>query len=265
MVVSIETIPQSWNLYAYTLNNPLNLVDEDGQRWFYKQENGKITDIQWVNPNDDGTYTSPGEGYQAFIPTAQNPVLAVMNAAGTVEYHFWEGPAGQPVARGYATGKVEDASVGLVMDYLVGRAVGTIIGRAVASFSSFVLRRVGAAAAENIAGITAEQAAKLRELLQRIPGAKQVFAFGSRTTGRSTAASDLDFALIGEVSRLDPATLRAVREAQAYAESIGIGTGKGRMPLDINVYRSVQELKGAFRANPGFDAARGVPKLVPLK
>src|SRR5258708_8563820 len=27
--------PQTWNLYAYTSNSPLNRIDEDGRRWFY--------------------------------------------------------------------------------------------------------------------------------------------------------------------------------------------------------------------------------------
>ncbi|MGA9772165.1 MAG: RHS repeat-associated core domain-containing protein [Blastocatellia bacterium] len=261
------TNPQSWNLYTYCGNNPLTLVDLDGHRWFYKQENGKVTDIQWVNPNKDGSYTSPGEGYQEFIPTEQHPYLALMNAAGTVEYHFWEGAAGQPIARGYATGRVEDASVGLVMDYLVGKGIGSLIGRAFSSFASYVLRTtVGDAAARYIGGLTSAQAAKLLSILERIPGVKQVRAFGSRTTGAFTAGSDLDIALLGNINRYDPGTLKLIREAQAYAESIGVGTGKtGRMSLDINVWRSASEMKSAFRGSPGFDAAKGVPKLVPLE
>jgi hypothetical protein len=41
--------PQTWNLYSYTSNSPLNRIDEDGRRWFYKCGDGGC-DAQWVNP-----------------------------------------------------------------------------------------------------------------------------------------------------------------------------------------------------------------------
>lgn len=102
-------------------------------------------------------------------------------------------------------------------------------------------------------------------MLERIPGAARVRAFGSRTTGVFTKDSDSDIAIFGSVDNANPTTLRAVREAQRYAESIGIGVGKGYRPLDINVYRSVKEMNKSFRNNPGFDASRGLPKLVNIE
>ena len=125
-----EEEPQTWNLYAYTSNNPLNRHDPDGRRWFYKQEGKKITDVQWVNANDDGTYTSPGEGYTEFIPTTERPSLFAINQKGTVGYFFGETADGGPRVTGYATGKVEDATMGLVLDYILAKGIGEIDGSA---------------------------------------------------------------------------------------------------------------------------------------
>ncbi len=55
--------PQSWNAYAYARNNPLKYVDPDGRRWFTKNGNAV-----WVDPNKDGSYTSPGEGWVELDP-----------------------------------------------------------------------------------------------------------------------------------------------------------------------------------------------------
>ena len=62
-----EGDPQTWNLYSYASGNP-NRIDPDGERWFYKCDGKNGCDVQWVNPNDDGTYTSPGEGWIEFVP-----------------------------------------------------------------------------------------------------------------------------------------------------------------------------------------------------
>src|SRR5262249_46926364 len=119
--------------------------------------------------------------------------------------------------------------------------------------------------ARNIGGITAEQAAILEQKLMKIPGVRQVWAFGSRTKGTFTAKSDLDIAAFGEINKSDPATIEAMRDAQAYAARIGIGNGKGYRPLDFNSYGNASEMKKAFQANPNFDPALGVPKLKKLK
>ena len=86
--------------------------------------------------------------------------------------------------------------------------------------------------AVNIGGITAKQAGTLRALLLKIPGVEDVGAFGSRTVGNFSKESDLDIAIFGQINKSDPATIGAVRQAQEYAESIGIGLGKeGRAPF----------------------------------
>jgi RHS repeat-associated protein len=89
-----ETDPQTWNLYTYTSNNPLSRIDPDGRRWFYRIVNDQ-TELQWVNPNLDGTYTSPGEGWIEFVPTADNPFLYVQDSNGAT-HAFGETARGGP-------------------------------------------------------------------------------------------------------------------------------------------------------------------------
>jgi RHS repeat-associated protein len=254
--------PQTWNLYSYASNNPVNLYDPDGHRWFYKKnDKGGITDLQWVNPNSDGSFTSPGEGWSDLEP---GRLLAINLDYGRLAFHVGENADGSPsIGRVLATGKAEDASMDLVALALSGNALYRILEGAVASYSALSSAN---APAQNIGGITAREAERLRELLQRIPGVKNVRAFGSRTKGTQTAKSDLDIALIGGVNPHNPTTQIAVREAQKYAESIGIGFGKeGRTSLDIHVFRSLREMKESFRNSPNFDPSQGVPKPVKLK
>lgn len=59
-------IPQSWNLYAYVLNNPLKLVDPDGLMWIYHyldKEQTKIG-IAWIDGNKIPKNLQ-AQGYQA--------------------------------------------------------------------------------------------------------------------------------------------------------------------------------------------------------
>jgi RHS repeat-associated protein len=138
--------PQTWNLYAYTSNNPLNRVDPDGRRWFYKEEKGVITDIKWVNPNDDGTYTSPGEGWMEFIPSKSRPVLRVkhFNDDGVYvgDWFLGEGEDGSPRAGHLWRGDVKDATMDLVIEYLLLKGAG-FVGRA----GITAISRIGAGAA----------------------------------------------------------------------------------------------------------------------
>ena len=64
-----------------------------------------------MDPNSDGSYTSPGDGWIEFIPTAKNPSLLVFNADHSRVYYFGEEPDGGP--RGYAldAGGVADETI----------------------------------------------------------------------------------------------------------------------------------------------------------
>ena len=98
-----EPDPQTWNLYSYTSNNPLSRIDEDGRRWFYKCE-GRACDVQWVNPNEDGSYTSPGEGWREFVPTKAQPSLIIYSSDGSQVYRFGEKADGSPKFKWLWTG-----------------------------------------------------------------------------------------------------------------------------------------------------------------
>jgi RHS repeat-associated protein len=100
--------------------------------------------------------------------------------------------------------------------------------------------------ATNVTGISAEQAAQLRQMLLDIPGVEDVRVFGSRTTGMSRASSDLDVLLIGDVDRRCPGAINAMRSARIYARKIGIGPGKGRQYLDPQIFPSMNDAR-----NPG--------------
>ncbi len=140
------------------------------------------------------------------------------------------------------------------------------VGADVASgFLTLGLRAPSRGLSRNVTGLTAQQAAQLEQKLLSIPGASKVRAFGSRTKGTSTAASDLDISLIGNIDRTNPATISIVKEAQAFARQAGIGTGKGLRPLDITTAPSTRAFNQSFRANPNFDPKLGVPRLKPLR
>jgi hypothetical protein len=92
-----------------------------------------------------------------------------------------------------------------------------------------------------------------------IPGVNDVRVFGSRTTGMSTNASDLDVLLIGDVQQTSPTAINAIARARSYAKSIGIGPGKTGNYLDPQVFPSVQAASRSFRANPLPPPAKSVP------
>ncbi|MEK6300444.1 MAG: RHS repeat-associated core domain-containing protein [Acidobacteriota bacterium] len=119
--------PQSWNRYPYTINSPLKYIDPNGERWFYKIGlNGQVTDIEWVNPNEDGSYTSPGEGWTEFIPTAERPTLQVWKPDKSGMYFFGEQLDGSPRAGFRWGGGVSDHTMDLVVGVLITRGIGVV-------------------------------------------------------------------------------------------------------------------------------------------
>jgi RHS repeat-associated protein len=131
-----EPDPQTWNLYAYTSNSPLTRVDADGQRWFYRK-NGDTWEVLWVDPNDDGTYTSPGQDWKEFIPSRENGFSLVFYSEGHA-YYFFEGKDGSPRGAEVWTGKVENKP-----DHIIGAAFifQDIINLARASFAAWQAAR----------------------------------------------------------------------------------------------------------------------------
>jgi RHS repeat-associated protein len=125
------SLPQSWNRYSYVLNNPLNLIDPDGERWFYKYnyvyygKNRYISSVEvtWVNPNDDGTYVSPGAGWEEFIPTKEKPYLSAWTEGCYCTYTLGENPDGSPKIDGpRQTGAVQNLDGDVLAAIVLGKA-----------------------------------------------------------------------------------------------------------------------------------------------
>ena len=141
--------PQTWNLYSYTSNSPLNRIDEDGRRWFYKCGDGNC-DVQWVNQNKDGSYTSPGDGYKEFIPTKEQPNLIIYSPDGYKVYRFGENADGSPRANSLWTGKVEDKPEHMIAGVELGRTFLNLVRGAAKSFVAWRAAKAQEAAVEAI-------------------------------------------------------------------------------------------------------------------
>jgi RHS repeat-associated protein len=153
-----EPNPQTWNLYSYTSNNPLSRIDEDGRRWFYRKTDGGW-EVQWVNPNDDGTYTSPsGAGWNAFVPKDKYDNLVFYSSDGYHAYYFGEREDGSPRALSLWTGKVENKP-----DHILAAAFifQDIFNLARASFTAWQVTRI--AATEEIKTVATQAAATTAE------------------------------------------------------------------------------------------------------
>lgn len=143
--------PQTWNLYSYTSNSPLNRIDEDGQRWFYKCGGDQGCDVQWVNPNEDGSYTSPGAGYKEFIPTKEQPNLILYSPDGYHVYRFGENADGSPRFKWLHTAKIEDRPEHIIMAVSIFQDVYALIRGAVSSFAAWRTARAAEEAARSAA------------------------------------------------------------------------------------------------------------------
>jgi len=113
------------------------------------------------------------------------------------------------------------------------------------------------APSRNVAGLTVKQATELRQILQSIPGVKEVGVFGSRARGTQGVGSDLDVALFGKVDLRSPEVRQRLLAAQKYAREAGIGCST--KVLDINIWESRLQMQLDFINSPGFDLGRGLP------
>ena len=161
--------PQTWNLYSYTSNSPLNRIDEDGQRWFYKCGD-QGCDVQWVNANKDGTYTSPGAGYKEFVPKKGDCCL-VIHANGH-SYSFSEREDGSPRLVVLWTGMVENRPEHIIMAVGILQDAYAIIRGAVSSFVAWRAAKVAEdalrSAAERLPNLTGKTRAEARQALENV-------------------------------------------------------------------------------------------------
>jgi hypothetical protein len=156
-----EEDPQTWNLYSYTSGNPLNRIDPDGRRWFYKCDDNGCLEPIWVNPNEDGTYTSPGEGWQEFVPRHKNHTLRILSEDGTTAYHFGEDRDGSPRAFSLQTGMVLDASWDIVGFFIPGKlGIKGLAAGASALWAKHAAKKAASETIEAVAKRTTEIVAK---------------------------------------------------------------------------------------------------------
>jgi RHS repeat-associated protein len=82
---ALKTDPQTWNLYSYVANNPLNRTDPDGHDWFYVDKKW-----QWqkghVYHDKDGNATKD-KGYRYLIEFQKTGTNKLGAAVGTLTLH----------------------------------------------------------------------------------------------------------------------------------------------------------------------------------
>ena len=88
--------PQSWNRYAYVLNNPLTLVDPTGFDCAYLNDAGD--GIAWVDSNTDSTACTGNGGY--WLAGSVNPNLLDIYDDGTYGFYDENGNAYDNPANG---------------------------------------------------------------------------------------------------------------------------------------------------------------------
>jgi hypothetical protein len=104
-------------------------VDPDGRRWF--SNNGNAV---WVEPNKDGTYTSPGEGWVELDPKNYNYGMNVAFVNGQLS-RIGEDPEGHKMLAPWMTPEpgLPDTTFSFLAPIQAGAAVGVGIARALAA------------------------------------------------------------------------------------------------------------------------------------
>ncbi|HUS07836.1 MAG TPA: RHS repeat-associated core domain-containing protein [Bryobacteraceae bacterium] len=75
----LVSLPQSWNKYIYALNNPLAIVDPDGQfpKWVHEQI---IDQISGLSPNDKAVLKAASADADSFLKGGQSPSASFTHA-----------------------------------------------------------------------------------------------------------------------------------------------------------------------------------------
>ncbi len=75
----LVSLPQSWNKYTYALNNPLAIVDPDGQfpKWVHEQI---IDQISGLSPNDKAVLKAASADADSFLKGGQSPSASFTHA-----------------------------------------------------------------------------------------------------------------------------------------------------------------------------------------
>jgi RHS repeat-associated protein len=75
----LVSLPQSWNKYTYALNNPLAIVDPDGQfpKWVHEQI---IDQIPGLSPNDKAILKAASADADSFLKGGQRPSASFTHA-----------------------------------------------------------------------------------------------------------------------------------------------------------------------------------------
>jgi hypothetical protein len=115
-----------------------------------------------VNPNDDGSYTSPGEGWIEFVPKFLGHHLRILSEDGRTAYLFGERRDGTPFVRDLQTGMTRDASWDIVGLFIPSRlGVQGIAATASLLWAKHQAKRAAfEAAVETLAKLNPNQIAK---------------------------------------------------------------------------------------------------------
>ncbi len=159
--------PQTFSLYSYCINNPLAIVDPDGHRWYYRDVDidGQMTrQLEWVNPNDDGSYTAPqGEGWQAFVAPEGGGEMYI-GTDGTNRFWIGEDANGAPTTfstRILATGATLPADEDLIGGAFFLKGTAKVLSRIGGGALAKWLFKEGAE--EAVTRLTAQQIGKIGE------------------------------------------------------------------------------------------------------